>query len=150
MLWPVVLCDLITQNLSITAACIPHLKPFIQSLESGMIRTDDLRRLGLSSAYGYGSGKAKSYQLSSLSSRITRSGLSSRFTRSATAERGSPSQVKPKIRSSSVEGPISFPGQHSTTLTTASAGTGAAQSWDMQSQKSTSGMIQQTRTWSVE
>lgn len=141
MLWPVVLCDVITQNLSITAACIPHLKPFIQSLESGMIRTDDLRRLGLSSAYGYGSGKAKSYQLSS---------LSSRFTRSATAERGSPSQVKRKIRSSSVEGPISFPGQHSTTLTTASAGTGAAQSWDMQSQKSTSGMIQQTMTWSVE
>lgn len=36
----------VTQSLSNVTACIPHLKPFYESLESGMIRSDDMRRRG--------------------------------------------------------------------------------------------------------
>lgn len=32
------------QALSIITACVPYLKPFFASLQTGMIRTDDLRR----------------------------------------------------------------------------------------------------------
>jgi hypothetical protein len=34
----------VTQSLSTVTACIPRLKPFYESLESGMIRSDDMRR----------------------------------------------------------------------------------------------------------
>lgn len=40
---------------SILAICIPNLKPFLDSLESGQIRVDDLRRQGKSSSGGYAS-----------------------------------------------------------------------------------------------
>ncbi|KAL8826830.1 MAG: hypothetical protein Q9170_007254 [Blastenia crenularia] len=46
-LWPEVVCAQIVQSLSIITACVPYLKPFFDSLESGMIRNDDLRRRGL-------------------------------------------------------------------------------------------------------
>ncbi|KAL9000337.1 MAG: hypothetical protein Q9169_001054 [Polycauliona sp. 2 TL-2023] len=63
MMWPVVLCAQAVQSLSIITACIPCLKPFLESLESGMIRVDDLRRRGMNGTYGYGS-----HNLSNLSS----------------------------------------------------------------------------------
>ncbi|CAD6581439.1 MAG: hypothetical protein ASARMPREDX12_000463 [Alectoria sarmentosa] len=53
--WPVVICSQFVHTLSIITACIPYLKPFFSSLETGMIRTDDLRRLRSRSigTYGY-------------------------------------------------------------------------------------------------
>jgi hypothetical protein len=45
-LWSVATAMVLTQCLSIVTACIPYLKPFYQSLESGMIRSDDMRRRG--------------------------------------------------------------------------------------------------------
>lgn len=45
-LWPVVLCNQLVQNIGIVTSCVPYIKPFFESLESGMIRTDDLRRRG--------------------------------------------------------------------------------------------------------
>ena len=59
-LWPVVLCNQIVQNIGIITACVPYTKPFLESLESGMIRTDDLRRRGLTTAYGYSSSSNSS------------------------------------------------------------------------------------------
>ena len=44
--WPVTICTQIIQCLSITCACCLYLKPFLDSLESGLIRTDDRRRRG--------------------------------------------------------------------------------------------------------
>ena len=41
-------------NLSIMTACFPYLKPFLESLESGMIRSDDLFRRQGGSKKGYG------------------------------------------------------------------------------------------------
>ena len=56
-LWPAVLCTQIVQALSITTACILYLRPFLKSLESGLIRSDDLRRSGMEGVYGYGASK---------------------------------------------------------------------------------------------
>ncbi|KAL8695664.1 MAG: hypothetical protein Q9224_003251 [Gallowayella concinna] len=53
--WPTVLSAQMVQSLSIITACIPSLKPFLESLESGMLRSDDLRRRGIGGVYGYGS-----------------------------------------------------------------------------------------------
>lgn len=46
-LWPTVVCTQFIQSLSIIMACVPYLKPFFDSLVSGMIRNDDVRRRGL-------------------------------------------------------------------------------------------------------
>ena len=51
--WPVVVCSQFVQALSIITACIPYLKPFFSSLETGMIRADDSRRLGSRSIWTY-------------------------------------------------------------------------------------------------
>ncbi|OKL57707.1 hypothetical protein UA08_06899 [Talaromyces atroroseus] len=52
-LWSVATAMSLTQCLSIVTACIPYLKPFYQSLESGMIRSDDMRRRGGTFRGGY-------------------------------------------------------------------------------------------------
>ena len=44
--WPITICNQIIQCLSITCACCLYLKPFLDSLESGLIRTDDRRCRG--------------------------------------------------------------------------------------------------------
>lgn len=43
----------LVQCLAIFTVCAPNLKPFLDSLESGQIRIDDLRRQGKSSNGGY-------------------------------------------------------------------------------------------------
>ncbi len=56
--WPTALCALIVESLSIIVACIPYLKPFLDSLESGMMNNDKLRREGMSDLYGRSRTKA--------------------------------------------------------------------------------------------
>lgn len=42
--WQLVLSTQFVQNLSVVTACVPSLKPFFDSLETGFMRNDDLRR----------------------------------------------------------------------------------------------------------
>ena len=42
--WQATLCTEIVQCATITTACIPHLHPFLVSLESGWLRADEFRR----------------------------------------------------------------------------------------------------------
>ncbi|KAI1084205.1 hypothetical protein F5B20DRAFT_524031 [Whalleya microplaca] len=42
--WSLSLSMSLAQSLGIIAACAPYLKPFLDSLESGLIRSDDIRR----------------------------------------------------------------------------------------------------------
>ena len=56
--WPATLCALIVESLSVIAACIPYLKPFLDSLESGMMNNDQLRREGISDLYSRGKSKS--------------------------------------------------------------------------------------------
>ncbi|KAF7954416.1 hypothetical protein EAE96_005538 [Botrytis aclada] len=44
--WRTTICNQIVQCLSIITACVPYLKLFLDSLESGLLRSDDLRRRG--------------------------------------------------------------------------------------------------------
>ena len=50
----------VVQTISIVTACFPYLKPFIESLESGMIRSDDLyrRQGGRQSTYNRSHGRS--------------------------------------------------------------------------------------------
>ena len=52
--WKLVICTQLMQSVSITTACIPQLRPFLDSLESGLIRSDDFRRRGMTWKYGNG------------------------------------------------------------------------------------------------
>ena len=58
-IWKEALCGQVVQNLSVITCCVPYLKPFYLGLESGLIRTDDLRRHGHVGAYGYGTHKSE-------------------------------------------------------------------------------------------
>ena len=51
-LWPTVLCTQTVLTFNLVTASIPYLRPFLESLESGMLRSDDLRRRGLDDSYG--------------------------------------------------------------------------------------------------
>lgn len=46
-LWSEIICCQVVESLSIITACVPYLKPFFDSFETGMIRSDDLRHRGL-------------------------------------------------------------------------------------------------------
>ena len=56
--WLATLCALIIEILSVIAACIPYLKPYLDSLESGMMNNDQLRQEGISGLYSRGKSKA--------------------------------------------------------------------------------------------
>ena len=51
-LWPTVLCTQTVLMFNLLTASIPYMRPFLESLESGMLRSDDLRRRGLDDSYG--------------------------------------------------------------------------------------------------
>ncbi|KAG9228438.1 hypothetical protein BJ875DRAFT_500727 [Amylocarpus encephaloides] len=57
--WQRAICSQLMLCLSISTACIPYLRPFLDSLESGLLKNDDLRRRGVASAY-YSTKPAKS------------------------------------------------------------------------------------------
>ncbi|KAI1374518.1 hypothetical protein F4677DRAFT_425296 [Hypoxylon crocopeplum] len=42
--WPLIVSMSLAQSLGIMAACAPYLKPLLDNLESGLIRSDDIRR----------------------------------------------------------------------------------------------------------
>lgn len=64
--WQTVVCQIVVQSTSIVTACIPFLKPFLVSLESGFLRADDINRRTAAGMYGSdrnpkSSGGASSY-----------------------------------------------------------------------------------------
>ena len=138
MLWPVVLCNQANQNLSIITACVPYLKPLIDSLESGMIRTDDLRRRDITGAYAYGQSKSRSG-----SGFDKLSNISSRFTKRA----GGDASKSKKL--SSVDG-VTAVGENAITVTAATGGNNTLNDWDVESQKNSSRIIKQTTSWRAE
>lgn len=130
--WPTAISTQAVLNLSIITACIPYLKPFFESLESGMIRSDDLRRRGIKLPYGSGSGK-------SAGSTIQGSGKA-------------PSRLAKAPDVSHELGPLSpntgnlnFGHQANSTTITATM----RDDWDDGSDTSQSKIIRQTTTWAV-
>ncbi|KAI4267971.1 MAG: hypothetical protein L6R38_008012 [Xanthoria sp. 2 TBL-2021] len=123
-MWPVVLTAQTVQSLSIITACIPCLKPFLESLESGMLRTD-LRRRGMNGAYGYGS-----HNLTNLSAR------------------SNGKRERPQVASNASAGKhYKLPNNISTVV---SVNRNEDAERDSDSQKSSARIIKYTRTFSVE
>ncbi|KAJ4254521.1 hypothetical protein NW762_010120 [Fusarium torreyae] len=56
-IWPASVTIQLVQCLAILTVCLPNFKPFLDALESGQIRVDDLRRQGKSSSNGYPTNK---------------------------------------------------------------------------------------------
>lgn len=140
---------------SILAICIPNLKPFLDSLESGQIRIDDLRRQGKSSS-GYasynrnmssGRGGSQGGRSNHSSSRTTPGASQQNSRRDPLASKASqrskmfemvdmPKTKKEKEQQSS-QPPLSATRE-------------ADVAWDGQSHTSQTILIQQTKTWYVD
>lgn len=119
--WTVQICTQTVQCLSIVSACFLYLKPFLDSVESGFIRNDDIRRRGTDEYYGHNTG----------GSSTTRSAFSIR----KHANTGSQSI-----------GLVAMPdNQHTTTVTA-----NDPLDQDTESQHSRSHIIKETRTFAVE
>jgi hypothetical protein len=64
--WLVQIAMALAQTLAIVTACVPYLKPFMDGLESGMIRSDDLLRRAEPSGKGSGYAYGKNQKTSSI------------------------------------------------------------------------------------
>ena len=123
-IWQTTIAAFFVESLSIITASIPGLKPFLRTLETGMIRSDDLQRRRTGSL-GYPEGKTIG---GSTDSKGSSSGRHLRLQ---------------KFRS--------FPlhGQNEVSNTAKVTG-GHRKKSDAESQSSQSNIIRQERTWTVE
>ncbi|KID86812.1 choline transport protein [Metarhizium guizhouense ARSEF 977] len=129
--WSVIMA--VVQCLNILTICIPNLKPFLDSLQSGQIRIDDLRRQGKSSSNGYGSHQGSG----------NKCGQSSR-------SNGGPDTVT--SQKSKLLELVEVPKQRKAKDTPKRALTSqdGSAAWDGQSHTSQTILIQQTKTWHVD
>jgi len=136
-LWPASISTQVVQCLSITTACIPYLKPFLDSLESGLMRADDLRRRGGTSAGSYNiSDVPKSSGAKSAQSRVGKV-----VSKVANASR----RVSERHDTPTI--PL---GNLSPVPATLMFIEGERHDWDGQSQSSQTRIIRETRTWRVD
>lgn len=147
-MWELTVIMAVVQVTSILAICIPNLKPFLDSLESGQIRVDDLRRQGKSSSGGYNSyrnGYKNSGQNSAghSNSRV----LNSNRDRDPLASKASQRSKMFEM----VDIPKSRKDQSSANSTQKDLHQSDANvAWDGQSHTSQTILIQQTKTWHVD
>lgn len=132
-MWQAVVVAEIVQCLSIVTACVPYLKPFLDSLESGQLRADDLRRRGKTGVSGYGGSGSNPSSGNNAASKSTPVDA----TASANSQQSNLHEL--------VELPK--PKRNSATVTSVNEGT---TNWDGQSHSSQTVLIQQTRTWGVD
>ena len=120
--WTVTICTQIIQGLSIITACSLYLKPFLDSIESGFLRSDDIRRRGTSDYYGH----------STADSSANKSGYSLR--------------KHQRIQSDSIRLNEISNGRNATTITAGEP----VDTGDIESQHSQTHIIKQTKTFTVE
>ncbi|PQE06243.1 integral membrane protein [Rutstroemia sp. NJR-2017a BBW] len=53
-LWPWTIISQISVCVTIVTSCVPYLRPLLETLPSGLYRSDELRRRGIDVSYGYG------------------------------------------------------------------------------------------------
>ncbi|RDL36097.1 Uncharacterized protein BP5553_06709 [Venustampulla echinocandica] len=133
-IWLIQIAMAIAQCLGIVTACVPYLKPFMDALESGMIRSDDLFRrgdMGGSRTNGYGYSRDRKSPLHSSNSKsVLKSSTSSHIT-PTTHELG-PMKQPETINS------ITVGNQR-----------GHQRDWEAGSDSSRTKIITQTRSWLV-
>ncbi|KAM3071210.1 hypothetical protein ACMFMG_008802 [Clarireedia jacksonii] len=141
--WPASISTQVVQSLSIVTACFPYLKPFLASLESGLMRADDLRRRGNTTIDDYNiynSGGSSSRGTGSKKSKMGKF-MSGKWSISL------PSRVTTQSHElSNIAAPEPVAGSE----VTATVVTGDGPGWDGQSQTSESRIIRETRTWNID
>jgi hypothetical protein len=118
-LWPTQLCAQLIQCASIVTACIPQLRPFLESLHSGMLCNDDLRRRGQEGPFNPLVSKLRMPT----------------FTKNLRTTKSSGKVLAADI--------VTFP---SSCVTTVDAD---SKHWETESQASQVQFIKQTRTWEI-
>ncbi|KAL9023803.1 MAG: hypothetical protein Q9196_006963 [Gyalolechia fulgens] len=145
--WPTLLCAETVQSLSIITACIPCMKPFLESLESGMLRSDDLRRRGMGGSNSYGSHHLSDLSKSSGKSMSKSSGKS--MSKSSGKSNGkkdkSPYSPTPSNNNKYFK---ALP--NVSTVVSVNGNEDRERGRDSDSQNSSSRIIKYTRTWAVE
>lgn len=154
-MWKLAVSVQVVQCLSILTICIPNLKPFLDNLESGQIRVDDLRRQGKSSSNGYGSnrgyrsgqnssgpGNSKNSKNSNSRSPHTIDALAS-----ATSQKSKLFELVEIPKGKRGNGNSSAEGTRHDGKDSSKDSTVA---WDGQSHTSQTILIQQTKTWHVD
>lgn len=134
-MWQAIVTAQVVQCLSIVTACVPYLKPFLDSLESGQMRADDLRRRGKMGISGYG-GSGSNQQ-------------------SGGTAGAKPALVDATASSSSQKSELhemlDIPEDKRCIVTATAAGAkDPTAGWDGQSHTSQTVLIKQTRTWDVD
>ncbi|KAF1995267.1 hypothetical protein P154DRAFT_445865 [Amniculicola lignicola CBS 123094] len=67
-LWKWTLTTQVVECITILTACVPYLRPLLESIPSGMYGADELRRRGTPSELGYSRSKGASYKMSATNS----------------------------------------------------------------------------------
>ena len=132
-MWQAVIATQIVQCLSIVTACVPYLKPFLDSLESGQLRADNLRRRGKTGVSGYGGSGSNSSSRNNAAPKPTPV--------DATASANS--------QQSKLHELVELPKAKQISAAVVNAKEPTA-NWDGQSHTSHMVLIQQTRTWDVD
>jgi hypothetical protein len=140
--WPASISIQIVQCLSIVTACFPYLKPFLASLESGLMRADDLRRRGdttIDDYNIYNSGESGSRG----TSKKSKGGkfLSGKWSISLPSRGTTQSH---ELSSIAAPDPVAHTDGTATVVTADDLG------WDGLSQTSESRIIRETRTWNID
>ncbi|KAI1453746.1 hypothetical protein F4805DRAFT_358347 [Annulohypoxylon moriforme] len=123
--WAFVLAMTLAQNLGVMTASIPYLKPFLDSLESGLIRSDDMRRRAHIPKSTSGSGQ-----------KHTDSSFSSNPPRS------------PRAVSSHELQDLRYDNSRATVSITAGRA-GSSADWESASHSSEAKLIKQVKTWGI-
>ena len=126
---------------------MPYIKPFLESLESGMIRTDDLRRRGVTAAYGYNSSKSDANRPPSSATASSSPSYKLRRLLSREVTKSMPTAKTPAL---AIDGNAMVePGQTLTTVLGGMRDLDSRPVSDAGSQKSSDRIIKQTTTWEI-
>ncbi|CAG8979943.1 hypothetical protein HYALB_00013367 [Hymenoscyphus albidus] len=137
--WSSVMSTIVALNIGIISACVPYLKPFLQSLNSGMIGNDDIRRRGGDTAVQQYASKPKSYSMKKMANI-----LSSRTGNSAVTEESFPATFKGLPLENSPNGNV-----NANKVFVTANGDELANDWERGSDSSKVNIIRQTSTFAV-
>lgn len=125
---PVVLCTEIAQGLGIMTACVPYLKPFLESLTSGVLDTNITNIFDTTDTQNTTQSTTRTQKLRSQASSSV---IAARST--------NPLSAKPILPLAQMLGPYNFAAVHA-----------KSNAWDTGSTSSQAHIIKQTTSWAVD
>lgn len=135
--WPTTLTTTVVQSFGIITACVPYLKPFLESLDSGMIRTDDMRRRHGTATYQSSSSKSNGLPRTAGFRLKGNSRLTSGSKKKEEVHELQPLSLDPNLAGGNVA------------YITSQVNDENKRDWDLESQSSRAKIITQTTTWGV-